>query len=592
MKTPDMPKVTRIKRAYAISILLLMMSLTMLFALGCRSTPEPFSDENLTEIYSQEHIDNLIANGDNLKALSLIYNSKQLGAYKSYYYNKALDGLIGEWNAAQADGDWRRSLVYLRSFQALGEDSITAGVTEKDLFLLGIDYYLENQKSGAAVSLIQSHMDISQLDEETRSNLAAKLEALGHQAVAAKLRGDANSTSPGLLPKLVRGTVTVWVNRGMKLVGNVGIPDRGIGSGFFVDPQGYLLTNYHVIDSEVDPTYQGYSRLYIKTDDESGERIPARVIGWERNLDLALLKTEIGVPYVFSFSEKNSPVLGSRVNAIGSPGGLTRTLSSGTVSAYARSIQPLTESLQIDVPINPGNSGGPLLNHDGEVIGIVFAGVENYEGVNFAIPGFYVQRMLASLYDGGQVKLPWIGVSAWDTSGRIEITYVVPGSPAADTGLKQGDIITSFDGIGFTDIRALQQYLISHMPATIARLTWEREGESQTGIVTLGVRPEIPLQTALARDAREHLLTPLFGLVVERISGFGLKQNYRITSVLPGSIADESSFSAGDSFSLRRWIHDEEYDVLAIQLVLKGRKAGFLDSAIQLATFLNVNTVF
>jgi len=585
-----MSKVTLIKHAYSISMLLLIM--TLLLVPGCRSVPEPSFDENLTEIYSKEHIDKLIANGDNLKALSLIHSNKQLGAHRSHYYNMVLDGLIGEWNAAQADGDWRRSLVYLRSFHALGEDSISAGVTEEDLFLLGIDYYLENQKSGAAASLIQSYLDISRLDEEIRSNLAVRMEALGHRTVAAKLRGDDDSISPGLLPTLVRGTVTVWVNRGMKLVGNVGIPDRGIGSGFFVDPQGYLLTNYHVIESEVDPTYQGYSRLYIKTDDESGERIPAKVIGWERNLDLALLKTEIEVPYVFSFSEKNSPVLGSRVNAIGSPGGLTRTLSSGTVSAYARSIQPLAESLQIDVPINPGNSGGPLLNQDGEVIGVVFAGVENYDGVNFAIPGFYVQRMLASLYDGGQVKLPWIGVSAWDTSGRIKITYVVPGSPAADTGLKQGDIITTIDGLEFTEIRAFQQHLISHMPATIVRLTWEREGESHEGIVTLGVRPEIPLRTALARDAREHLLTPLFGLVVERISGFGMRQNYRVISVLPGSIADESSFSVGDSFSLRRWIHDEEYDVLAIQLVLKGRKAGFLDSAIQLASFLNVDTVF
>ncbi|MCK5736590.1 MAG: hypothetical protein KAH21_08935, partial [Spirochaetaceae bacterium] len=108
----------------------------------------------------------------------------------------------------------------------------------------------------------------------------------------------------------------------------------------------------------------------------------------------------------------------------------------------------------------------------------------------------------------------------------------------------------------------------------------------------LGVRPDIPLKSALTKDAREHLLTPLFGFSVERISGSGLNQNYRITSVLPGSIADESGFTPGDSFSLRKWIHDEEYDVVAIQLVLKGRKAGFLESAIQIASYLDINTVF
>jgi len=391
---------------------------------------------------------------------------------------------------------------------------------------------------------------------------------------------------------LVDGTVTVWVNRGIRLVGNVGIPDRGIGSGFFIDSAGYLLTNYHVIESEVDPSYQGYSRLFIKIDDESGERIPAKVIGWDRNLDLALLKTEMDVPYVFSFSKQDTPDLGARVNAIGSPGGLTRTLTSGTVSAYARSIQPMAGSLQIDVPINPGNSGGPLLNEAGEVIGVIFAGVPNYEGINFAIPGPYVKRLTPSLYNGGQVEMPWLGVSAWDSGGGIKVTYVVPGSPAADAGLQPGDLIKTIDGYRFPGIRAVQEYLISRMPATLTSVVWERDGLTTEGLAALGVRPEIPLKAALARDAREHLLTPLFGFSVERISGSGLNQNYRVVSVLPGSIADEAGFTPGDSFSLRKWIHDEEYDVVAIQIVLKGRKAGFLESAIQIASYLDVNTVF
>jgi S1-C subfamily serine protease len=390
----------------------------------------------------------------------------------------------------------------------------------------------------------------------------------------------------------VDGTVTVWVNRGIRLVGNVGVPDRGIGSGFFIDPEGYLLTNYHVIDSEVDPSYQGYSRLYIKVDDESGERIPARVVGWDQNLDLALLKTEMPVPFVFSFSEENTPALGATVNAIGSPGGLTRTLTSGTVSAYARSIQPMSGSLQIDVPINPGNSGGPLLNRKGEVVGVVFAGIEGFEGINFAIPGNYVRQILPSLFEGGQVKLPWMGVTAWDTGGRIEVTYVVPGSPAEDTGLKPGDVIKTIDNFRFQGIRAVQEYMISRMPGTITRLTWERDGTAQEGLVTLGIRPDIPLKTALARDAREHLLTPLFGFIIERVSGSGVNQTFRIVSVFPGSIADEAGFAAGDIFTLRKWLHDEESDVVAIQIVLKGRKAGFLESGVQVASYLNINTVF
>jgi S1-C subfamily serine protease len=375
-------------------------------------------------------------------------------------------------------------------------------------------------------------------------------------------------------------------------VGNVGVPDRGIGSGFFIDPEGYLLTNYHVIESEVDPSYQGYSRLYIKLDDESGERIPAKVVGYDKNFDLALLKTEMDVPYVFSFSGSDAPELGSGIFAIGSPGGLTQTLTSGTVSAYARSVQPMAGSLQIDVPINPGNSGGPLLNEDGEVIGVVFAGVQDFEGVNFAIPGEYAKQLVPALYDGGKVEIPWLGVSAWDYGGKIQATYVVPGSPADDAGIVAGDVITEVDGRPFSSIKDLQEYLVTRLPATLTALAWERDGDRLDGLAALGIRPDVPLRTALTRDAREHLLTPLFGFTLERISGSGLNQKYRVASVLPGSVADETGFTPGDTFVLRKWIHDEEYDVVAIQIVLKGRKAGFLESAVQIASYLDVNTVF
>jgi len=558
---------------------------------ACSTGKETSGEADVLSDFSRKRIDHLLETGDNLRALPLILSREREGNSSPELYDQALEGLKAEWKAARSDGDWRKSLVYLRSFRTLGLENLSEGITETDLFLEGVKEYLENNHSGAAAALIQSELDPDKIDGEVKKKLAAELLETGHRSVAAELLGDEPPDSPGMGP-LVDGTVTVWVNRGIRLVGNVGVPDRGIGSGFFIDPEGYLLTNYHVIESEVDPSYQGYSRLFVKIDDDSGERFPAKVIGWDRNLDLALLKTEMDVPYVFSFSAEDTPALGARVNAIGSPGGLTRTLTSGTVSAYARSIQPMAGSLQIDVPINPGNSGGPLLNEKGEVIGVVFAGVPNYEGINFAIPGSYAKQITPSLFDGGQVDLSWLGLSAWDAAGRIEVTYVVPGSPAADAGLIPGDIIRSIDNINFPSIRAVQEYLISRSPATLTSLSWEREGEMLKGIAALGVRPDIPLEAALTRDAREHLLTPLFGFTVERISGSGLNQNYRVISVLPGSIADETGFTPGDSFSLRKWIHDEEYDVVAIQLVLKGRKAGFLESAVQIASYLDVDTVF
>ena len=566
--------------------MLILLLLTIIS--GCPSSPElipqPISD------FSLEHIDELIENGENLRALPLIASRDRDGKYTEGRYMRALEGLGDEWEEARKVKGWRKSLMYLRSFRTLGEEKRISEISEQDLLLEGVYFYLDANASGAALALIQSELELDSIDAKDREDLARRFELLGYKQFVSELRGKSRTEAPGL-ESSIDGTVTVWVNRGIKLVGNVGVPDRGIGSGFFIDPEGYLLTNYHVIESMVDPTYQGYSRLFVKTDDETGNRIPAKVIGWDRNLDLALLKTEMEVPYVLTYSNKELPPLGSTVYAIGSPGGLAKTLTSGTVSAYPRSIQPMAGSLQIDVPINPGNSGGPLLNKDGEVIGVVFAGVLSYEGVNFAIPGAYIKKLVPLLFEGGEVQLPWLGLSAWDATGRIKVTYVAPDSPAADAGLLPDDVIDVIDGFQFSGIREVQEYLLSRTPGTLISIDWLRMGERADGIAALGVRPSIPLETALMNDARENLITPLFGLKVQRINGYGLNKRYRITSVLPGSVADEAGFRAGDSFLLRRWIHDEENDVVVIQMVLKGRRAGFLESAIQIATHLNINTI-
>lgn len=571
------------------SILLLMI---LLLLGGCASSETELPDEDFSNAdFSLERIDSFLENGEHLKALPLILAREREGYPAEDLYSTAIIGLKAEWNAARADGDWRRSLAYLRSFRVLGEEIPGNSVTETDLFIEGIDQFINDGLTGGAAALIQSGPDIGSIPDDKKKEWAEVFAASGHSSVAALLGGEEIPDTPDMAA-LIDGTVTVWVNRGIRLVGNVGVPDRGIGSGFFIDPEGYILTNYHVIDSEVDPSYQGYSRLFIKIDEDSADRIPARVVGYDKNFDLALLKTEMDVSHVFSFAGEGIPQLGERISAIGSPGGLAKTLTSGTVSAYARSIQPMAGSLQIDVPINPGNSGGPLMNSRGEVIGIVFAGVESYEGVNFAIPGGYVKQLVPSLYEGGAVEIPWFGVSAWDTSRTIEVTYIVPGSPAADASLKTGDIITGIDGRQFKSITNIQEYMITRDAGTLAELSWTRDGVAFKGIAALGVRPDVPLRTALTRDAREHLLTPLFGFTLERISGSGLSQNYRVVDVLPGSIADEAGFTPGDTFSLRKWIHDEEYDVVIIQMVLKGRKAGFLESPMQIGARLETSKIF
>ena len=159
--------------------------------------------------------------------------------------------------------------------------------------------------------------------------------------------------------KMMKGTVTVWVDRGMTIEKGLGRADRMIGSGFFIDANGYLITNYHVIQSEVDPEYEGFSRVYIKRAENPTVRIPAKVVGWDTTFDLALLKTEINPEMYFQLGSSEDLNIGSRIYAIGSPAGLEQTLTSGIVSAQNRRLLSLGSVLQIDAPVNHGSSGGP-----------------------------------------------------------------------------------------------------------------------------------------------------------------------------------------------------------------------------------------
>lgn len=559
--------------------------------LGCVGKQENRGSINIDTNTSVERIDDLLAEGKNLRALPLIVSRERLAKADPMHYQRAIDGLKLNWQTALDEGDWRRSIAYLRSFQVLGREELASGYKEIDFILAGIRSYIESHQLGAAAALVQDNIELKDISEEIRRELHDIFSEGGYRTIAAKLNPDAPPPFSDITP-LIEGTVTVWVNKGVRLVGNVGVPDRGIGSGFFIDHEGYILTNYHVIESEVDPSYEGYSRLFIKIDEESGERIPAKVVGWDKNFDLALLKTEITPPYVFSFAEDGNLELGDKISAIGSPAGLMKTLTTGTVSAFSRSIQPMSRSFQIDVPINPGNSGGPLLNENGEVIGVVFAGIQGFEGVNFAIPGSYALRLIPSLYEGGKVRIAWLGLSAWDSTGKIVLNYVMPDSPAADAGLLSGDVLLRINNQLFHSIEEVQDYITTLSPDTLVSLQWKRNGKIMEGIAALDIRPDVPMREALSLDAREHLLTPLFGFSVERISGWNFLQDYRVLSILPGSIADEAGFVSGDTISLRRWKYFSESDAVALQLVLKGRKAGFLESVIQLAALLNINTVF
>lgn len=426
--------------------------------------------------------------------------------------------------------------------------------------------------------------------EELKSLALAAQRELSRREIAS---GDELSTflerGSQRAAELLDAVVTVWVDRGMRIQEGVGRPDRVIGSGFFIDKRGYLLTNYHVIASEVDRSYEGFSRLYIRLSDNTEVRVPARVVGYSENFDLALLKAEIEPKQILSFSQDSKLEVGQKIYAIGSPGGLENTITSGIVSSVGRKILQMGDYVQVDVPINRGNSGGPLLNTSGELVGIVFSGIEQFEGINFAIPASWAQRLLGFLYRGDAYPHVQLGVSLKKTDMGLEVVYVAPQSPAKQLDIKTGDILLSINGKSAKSISGYQGILLDMLPGELLSVRWLRDGRELSYLLRAQKREAIPFERYAEIDLPEALFPPLFGMEVERIGGGLLADNYTINRVYPGSVADESGLSPGDPFSLRKWELHKELPVLVSSLRIKKRKAGFLESGIQLAAYLETD---
>ena len=517
-------------------------------------------------------------------------------------YKDATVALFDLFRKAINQSDYRTALSIYYSAAVLGQESDLGEWNEQKILSEWALDLLAAENPTAALLVFRALLENGQPDPELLLNFASVAAETGSQGTLLKilsLLDVLNIEAPadvreatGSIPTpadMLKGTVTIWVNKGIRLEDGVGYPDRVIGSGFFIDRRGFLLTNYHVIQSEVDPEYEGFSRLYIRLADHGEERIPARVVGWDRVFDIALLKAEVEPEYTFALEPAHSYEPGERILAIGSPAGLESTVTSGIVSATGRRFLQMGDAMQVDVPINPGNSGGPLISDTGSLIGVVFAGIEQFEGINFAIPSEWIVYDIPDLYEGGSRVHSWLGLAVVETSKGLEVLYPVPGETSHRAGLLSGDILLSINNKPLSTIGAAQKMLLSLTPDTLVELSWSRSGEDQSGIFALGRRPDRPLDVALDRDYYINLLPPLFGMELEKSGKSLFEQIYRISKLYAGGIADESGLSIGDPLTIQQWTVEEELRVAILQIIVKKRKAGFLERAIQLASYLEID---
>lgn len=279
--------------------------------------------------------------------------------------------------------------------------------------------------------------------------------------------------------------------------GGKGMPVQGLGSGFIISTDGYLITNHHVVD--------GAEKITVKLNDK--REFPAKVIGSDPQSDIALLKINATDLPTVSFGDVDHLRVGQWVFAIGAPFGLERTATKGIVSALGRSLPNDTyvPFIQTDVPINPGNSGGPLFDLNGKVVGVnsqIFSRSGGYMGLSFAIPANVAMDVVTQLKADGRVTRGWMGVTLQEVTQDLARSFnleqphgalvadVSADGPAAKAGLKTGDIIVAYAGKPVNDSADLPPLVGSSKPGASRALTVIRDGKEREITVTLGQLPD------------------------------------------------------------------------------------------------------
>ncbi len=338
-------------------------------------------------------------------------------------------------------------------------------------------------------------------------------------------------------------------------------PRRGaaLGSGFIIDPTGYVVTNGHVVE-EADT---------ISVILQNERRFEAKLVGRDQRTDLALLKIEAPepLPYV-QWGNSEQAQVGEWTLAIGNPFGLGGTVTAGILSATARDIGqgPYDAFLQTDASINQGNSGGPLFNMAGRVIGIntaIFSPTGGSIGLGFAIPSSLAQPVIAQLRETGTVRRGWLGVQIQQVNPDIAqalglerpqgalVADVIAGSPAAEAGLRAGDVILSFQGTPLDEGHRLPRLVAETQIGTKAQVTVLRQGKRQQVNLTVAELPQDPQQAMAGQGGGEPTelglaLAPLTDPVKAQLGIPASTQGVLVQGVRQGSPAAERGIRPGD----------------------------------------------
>lgn len=333
---------------------------------------------------------------------------------------------------------------------------------------------------------------------------------------------------------------------------------QGQGSGFIISKDGYILTNNHVVENA--------DKITVITSDE--QEFEGELIGADPQSDVALIKVNADKDLpVLPLGDSDELEVGEWVIAIGNPFGLSQTVTVGVVSAKGRNRVGLNDYenfIQTDAAINPGNSGGPLLNGNGEVVGInsaLYSRTGGYMGIGFAIPINMVKSIENQLHNNGEVTRGWLGVVIQDINKDLAATFglkdakgilvseVQKESPADKAGIKDGDVLVKMDGKELKNVTDLRNRVAMIAPDTKVDFEVIREGKERTIDVKIGKQPENfgQKQTTTPSQLFDQFGLSLQNLTSELAERFGYEkgQGVIISDVKPGSPAQDAGLKAG-----------------------------------------------
>jgi serine protease Do len=335
---------------------------------------------------------------------------------------------------------------------------------------------------------------------------------------------------------------------------------RGLGSGFVIDPSGFIVTNAHVVG--------GADKIEVVFQD--GDRLDAKLVGIDTKTDLAVIKVDSKKPLTaLKWSDSSKVRVGDKVVAVGNPFGLGSTVTAGIVSATGREIGsgPYDDFIQVDAPINRGNSGGPTFDLDGNVIGVnsmIFSPSGGSVGIGFAISSNLAKSVTAELIENGSVERGWIGVGVQqmdqdlrksfglkDRDGAL-VSQVMPGGPAAKAGVQEGDVILSFDGHDISRLTQLTRAVADTEPGKSADLVIWRNGKEKTLSLKVDDMPtdqQVASTEQAAPADQPKLGLALAPLTDEARAELGVPDDVHgalVNQVANGSPAEEKGIERGD----------------------------------------------